>query len=208
MKKGVTTQHAVVSGHGAAMGATISTFALVAAIAILLAPARAATGTHAAATAVSRAAAQGEKDYLSPEEADKIRDAQDPGDRIKLYMSFAQDRIDKFEYEVNRPEKEAQYDDILNNLMNAYVGCVDDAADQIDVAQEKQTDVRDAVKLMKVKDTEFLAKLQKFDQANGPDFEAYRYTLEDAIEGTKEAINDANDAEKALHPGPVRRKQQ
>jgi hypothetical protein len=76
------------------------------------------------------------------------------------------------------------------------------------VAQEKQTDVRDAVKLMKVKDSEFLAKLQKFDQASGPDFEAYRYTLEDAIEGTKEAINDANDAEKALHPGPVRRKQQ
>lgn len=176
------------------------------AAAIALTPARAAS---AALTIISvRASAQGEKDYLSPEEADKIRDAQDPSDRIKLYMSFAQDRLDKFEYEVNRPQHEAQYDDILNNLMNAYVGCVDDAADQIDVAQEKQTDVRDAVKLMKVKDSEFLAKLQKFDQATGPDFEAYRYTLEDAIEGTKEAINDANDAEKALHPGPVRRKQQ
>jgi hypothetical protein len=206
MKKGATMPSALVRGHGAAMGGTIAALVLSAVAAMPLTPVRAATGFHA--SSASRAPAQGEKDYLSPEEADKIRDAQDPSDRIKLYMSFAQDRIDKFEYEVNRPEKEAQYDDILNNLMNAYVGCVDDAADQIDVAQEKQTDVRDAVKLMKVKDTEFLAKLQKFDQASGPDFEAYRYTLEDAIEGTKEAINDANDAEKALHPGPVRRKQQ
>ncbi len=160
------------------------------------------------ATMLRAAAPQGKKDYLSQDEADKIRDAQDPGDRIKLYMSFAQDRLDKFEYELNRPEHEAQYDDILNNLMNGYVGCVDDAADQIDVAQEKQVDIRGAVKEMKEKDTAFLAKLEKFDQATGPDFDAYRYTLEDAIEGTKEAINDASDAEKSHPSGPVRRKQQ
>ena len=160
------------------------------------------------AATMARAAAQGEKDYLSDDEADKIRDAQSPADRIKLYMTFAQDRLDKFEYELNRPQHEAQYDDILNNLMNGYVGCVDDAADQIDVAQEKQIDIRAAVKDMKDKDTAFLAKLQKFDEGSGPDFDAYRYTLEDAIEGTKEAINDATDAEKNLLPAPVRRKQQ
>ncbi|HTZ75117.1 MAG TPA: hypothetical protein VMB47_14435 [Candidatus Aquilonibacter sp.] len=162
----------------------------------------------ARAAGMSRPAAQDEqRDYLSEDEAAKIRDDQTAAGRIKLYLSFAQDRLDKFEYELNRPEHEAQYDDILNNLMNGYVGCVDDAADQIDVAQEKQEDVRGAVKEMKDKDTAFLAKLQKFDQASGPDFDAYRYTLEDAIEGTKEAINDATDAEKTLLPGPVRRKQ-
>lgn len=169
---------------------------------------RASAPVTAHAATMAHAAAQGEKDYLTDDEADKIRDAQNPGDRIRLYMAFAQDRIDKFEYELNRPQHEAQYDDILNNLMNGYVGCVDDAADQIDVAQEKQIDIRGPLKEMKDKDMAFLAKLQKFDQASGPDFEAYRYTLEDAIEGTKEAINDATDAEKNLLPAPVRRKQQ
>jgi hypothetical protein len=151
---------------------------------------------------------QDRPDYLSEQEADKIRDARTPAERIKLYMAFADDRLQKFQYEVNRPVHEAQHNDILNNLMNAYVGCIDDAADQVDVAQQKQQDVREAVKIMKAKDTEFLAQLQKLDQASGADFEAYRYTLEDAIEGTKEAINDANDAQKALLPAPVRRKQQ
>jgi hypothetical protein len=168
-------------------------------------------GAAAIALAPRASAARGQderKDYLSEHEADQIRDTQDPSERIKLYMTFAQDRLQKFEYEVARPTKEAQYDDILNSLMNAYVGCVDDAADQIDEAQQKQADIRDAVKIMKEKDTAFLAELNKLDQASGPDFEAYRYTLEDAIEGTKEAINDATDAQKTLLPAPVRRKQQ
>jgi hypothetical protein len=169
--------------------------------------------TSAIAIAAARAAEltalpQDQKDYLTQDEADKVRDAQAPADRIKLFMTFAEDRLQKFQYELARPAHEAQYDDILNTLMNAYVGCVDDAADQIDVAEEKQADVRDAVKMMKAKDTQFLAQLQKLDQGSGSDFEAYRYTLEDAIEGTKEAINDCNDAEKSLLPAPVRRKQQ
>ena len=40
---------------------------------------------------------------------------------------------------------------MLNSLLNGYAGCVDDAADQIDVAQEKQLDIRDALKMMKSK---------------------------------------------------------
>ena len=36
-------------------------------------------------------------DYLSDEEANKIRDAAAPADRIKLYVSFAEDRLAKFD---------------------------------------------------------------------------------------------------------------
>jgi hypothetical protein len=167
----------------------------------------AAAATQAPVASAARAQ-DDRKDYLSDQEADQIREAQDPAARIKLYLGFAQDRLQKFEYEVARPTKEAQYDDILNSLMNAYVGCIDDAADQIDAAHEKQADIRDAVKVMKDKDTAFLAELNKLDEGSGADFEAYRYTLEDAIEGTKQAINDATDAQKTLLPAPVRRKQQ
>ena len=154
-----------------------------------------------------RATAQGKQDYLSDAQAEQIRDAQTPADRIKLFLSFADDNLKKFQYEVNRPVPEAQHADILNNLLNAYVGCVDDAADQVDVAQQKQMDVRESVKLMKAKNTEFLAVLEKLDQ-DGPQLETYRFTLEDAIEGTKEAINDADESQKNAKPAPVRRKQQ
>jgi hypothetical protein len=145
------------------------------------------------------------KDYLSQEEADKIRDADTPALRIRLYVSFADDRLKKFDYELNRPTQERRRDEVLNGLLNAYAGCVDDGADQIDLAKEKQADIREALKIMKAKYTEFLDQLQKYDKGE-QEIDSYRDTLEDAIEGTKDALSDIADAEKEMLPAPVRRK--
>lgn len=151
------------------------------------------------------AAAQGKKDYLSDAEADKIRDADTPAARIKLFIGFAEDRLKKFDYELHRTVPEARRGEILNSLLNGYSGCIDDAADQLDVAKEKQIDIRDALKMMKAKDQEFLATLQKYEKS-GPELDTYRETLEDAIEGTMDALTDISDSEKEATPGPIRRK--
>jgi hypothetical protein len=156
-------------------------------------------------TRVSAQPAQ-QKDYLSEIEADKIRDARAPSDRIKLYIAFAEDRLNKFEYELNRNAQERRRDEILNGLLNGYAGCVDDAADQIALAREKHLDIREALKLMQTKDKEFLVLLQKYEK-DGPELDIYRETLDDAIEGTKDAISDAEDAQKEMQAPPVRRKQ-
>jgi hypothetical protein len=145
------------------------------------------------------------KEYLSDLEADKIRDADTPSERMKLFISFADDRLKKFQYELHRTAPERNRSEILNGLMNGYAGCMDDAADQIDVAQEKQLDIHDALKVMLDKGKEFLDILNKLDQ-NGADLDTYRDTLEDAIEGTKDALSDAADAGKTMPPAPVRRK--
>ncbi|HEY2456956.1 MAG TPA: hypothetical protein VGI13_06620, partial [Candidatus Acidoferrum sp.] len=44
-----------------------------------------------------------EKDYLTDIEADKIRDAETTNDRIKLFLLFAEDRLKKFQYELEHP---------------------------------------------------------------------------------------------------------
>jgi hypothetical protein len=146
-----------------------------------------------------------QKDYLTEAEADKIRDADTPALRIKLYVGFAEDRLKKFDYELHRSVPERRRSEILNALLNGYSGCIDDAADQIDEAQEKQTDIRDALKMMKAKDKEFLETLERYDK-DGPELDSYRETLEDAIDGTQDALTDIEDAEKEATPGPVRRK--
>jgi hypothetical protein len=120
-------------------------------------------------------------------------------------MAFAEDRLKKFDYELHRTVAERRRDEILNGLLNGYVGCVDDAADQVDVAQEKQVNILAALKKMEAKDKEFLVTLQKYEK-DGLDLNLYKDTLDDAIEGTMDAINDAADAEKEMSPGPVRRK--
>jgi hypothetical protein len=157
------------------------------------------------AAARARSPQDPQKDYLTDAEADKIRDAVTPPERIKLYISFADDRLKKFQYELTRTRPEGRRAEILNGLLNDYVGCMDDAADQIEVARDKQIDIRGQLKLIESKGKEFLEILQKIDHG-GPELDTYKDTLQDAIEGTQDAISDANAASKELTPVPVRRK--
>ena len=145
------------------------------------------------------------KEYLTDSEADRIRDAMEPAERIKLYISFAEDRLKKFQYEAARKPADRRRAEMLNSLMNAYAGCVDDATDQIGLAREKQADIRGALKLFKSKAKEFLGTLQKIGP-DDPELDSYKDTLDDAIEGTKDALSDIDEAEKELSPAPVRRK--
>jgi 3-keto-L-gulonate-6-phosphate decarboxylase len=94
---------------------------------------------------------------------------------------------------------------MLNYLINSYSGCVDDAADLIQVALAKQENIRQGIDLMASKTKDFLAILQKY-QNEGPEVAIYQENLDDAIEGTQDAQNDAEKAKKKAAPPPVRRK--
>jgi hypothetical protein len=157
-----------------------------------------------AASPLVRAGAPQQKDYLTALEADKIRDAETVNQRIKLFLSFADDRLKKFQYELEHPSTN-RHGDMLNSLLNAYVGCVDDAADLIQLGIEKQENIRQGIDLMSSRTKEFLVVLEKLS-TDGTELELYKDNLEDAIEGTRDAMNDAEKAKKKVAPPPVRRK--
>ncbi len=95
----------------------------------------------------ARPAEPQKKEYLSDAEADRIRDAGSTGPRIVLYAAFAGDRIKKIQYELGHldpaDQKRAER---LNSLINSYTGCIDDAADLLDIGIQKQQDIREGVK--------------------------------------------------------------
>ena len=70
---------------------------------------------------------------------------------------------------------------------------------------EKQENIRQSVDLMAGRLKEFLEVLNKVS-AEGAEIEVYKENLDDAIEGTRDAINDAEKAKKNVAPPPVRRK--
>ena len=119
-------------------------------------------------------------------------------------MQFADDRLKKFQYELEHPSAN-RHGDMLNSLLNAYVGCVDDAADLIQLGLEKQDNIRQGVDLMSSRTKDFLTILEKLS-TDGPERELYKENLDDAIEGTRDAMNDAEKAKKKVAPPPVRRK--
>lgn len=153
----------------------------------------------------AQAAPPQKRDYLSEEEADKIRDAETLDLRVKLFLSYAADRLKKFQYEEERTLPQARRSETLNGLLNAYSGCVDDAGDVISLAIEKQKDIRAGIKAMQTDGKQFLETLHKFEK--NKDVDSYKETLDDAIEGTEDAVQDAEKAEKEMSPPPVRRPQ-
>ena len=163
------------------------------------------TASLVPAHSVARAAPQ-KKEYLSDAEADKIRDAGASGPRIVLYAAFAADRIKKLQYEfAHMDPADSKRTDRLNSLINGYGGCIDDAADLLDVGIEKQEDIREGVKALQARIKEILPYLQGL-AANGPERETYKDNLDDAIEGTTDASNEAEKAKHKAAPPPVRRK--
>jgi hypothetical protein len=157
-----------------------------------------------AAAPLAPAGTPQQKDYLSALEADKIRDAETVNERIKLFLTFAGDRLKKFQYELEHPSTN-RHADMLNSLLNAYVGCVDDAADLIQLGIEKQDNIRQGIDMMTARTKEFLVVLEKLS-TDGPEREIYKDNLDDAIDGTRDAMNDAEKAKKKVAPPPVRRK--
>ena len=151
-------------------------------------------------------AAPQKKEYLSAAEADKIREAGTTGPRIVLFATFASDRIKKLQYEfAHLDPTDEKRTDRLNSLLNGYTGCIDDAADLIEIGIEKQQDIREGVKAMQAKIKEFLPYLQDLAM-NGPEHQTYKGNLEDAIEATQDAAKDVDKASKEMAAPPERRK--
>jgi hypothetical protein len=148
-----------------------------------------------------------QRDYLSSTEADKVRMTMDPAERIRLFVSFASDRLKQFQYELDHPANTVRRSARLNTLLNAYTGCLDEAVDRMELGVEKQEDVRAGIKDVQIRAPEFLTYLKDL-ALNGSERESYKATLEDAIAATNDAIRIADESMTENAPPPVRRRPQ
>jgi len=147
------------------------------------------------------------KDYLTDAEGDEIRDAYAPSLKIKLFAQFANDRILKIKYELTHLDPaDRRQGERINDLLNAYAGCIDDGDEIVGIAVEKQEDVHAAMKLFTADAKDFLPYLQSLEP-KAPLLDAYKDNLDDAIEATQDAISDLADAATEDSTAPVRRKQ-
>jgi hypothetical protein len=151
-------------------------------------------------------AQSGNRDFLSSAEADKVRDAPTPNDRVRLFISFADDRMKKLQYELGNKEPSQHRETLINGLLNGYSGCIDEATDRLQDAKGKGVDMRWAVKDMQKQTKNFLDALRKIQTAGGPELDSFKDSLSDAIDSTQDALNEANKASKEYGAVPVRRR--
>jgi len=144
------------------------------------------------------------KDYLSPIEADQIRDAETVSERVKLFLGFAADRLRKIDYELQRKDRDQQWADRMWGLINAYTGCVDDAADILEAGLEKKENLRPGTKELEKRTKEFLPKLHALRDT--AELAKFKSDLDDAVQATEEAADTAQKVSKELSAAPERRR--
>ncbi len=137
--------------------------------------------------------AQQRRDPLNPPEVDQLRDAMlDPDTRLKLYVKFARDRMNKLEQmradpkTVNRPK---QTHDLLEDFLAVY----DELNDNVDMYTGRKDDIRKPLKTIIEADTEFQAKLRAIKDSahlDAGESQQYEFLLSNAIDTVDSSADD------------------
>ena len=137
--------------------------------------------------------AQRRHDPLSTEEINQLRDAMvEPDQRLKLYVTFARDRMNKLEQMRADPkttDRARQTHDMLADFLSVY----DELNDNVDMYVGRKDDIRKPLKFVIEADIEFQSKLRALkDAANADSAEAkqYEFLLSNALETVDASADD------------------
>ena len=132
-----------------------------------------------------------DRDFLTSDEADQIREAQDPNVRVTLYLHFAKQRLDQVKQLLSKdkPGRSGLIHDLLedySNILDALDSVADDA-----LKHKKTLDV--GMSKVIAGEKPMLADLQKIQDANPKDLERYEFALKGAIDSTTESMEGGQD---------------
>ncbi|HKS96106.1 MAG TPA: hypothetical protein VJV74_08225 [Terriglobia bacterium] len=136
------------------------------------------------------------KNVLTEDEADKLREEQDPGKRIELYIVFAQDRLNRFVNFRNQPADPAKYDvgDYLDQLLGQYIAIDDEMKDWIDDQYSRGGDMRKGLQTLLAQGPQQLAQLRQIQQTPDAFARDYSTSLHDAIDDLTDTLDGATKA--------------
>ncbi len=132
---------------------------------------------------------------LTDEEEDALREAQDPGDRIKVYVDLTQTRLTQFDDFRKKPQ-DPKYDSgaYLDKLLAQYLALDEEMKNWIDDQFQRNGDMRKGLRVLVEKGPQQLVQLRQIEQTPDAYAADYKDTLRDAIDDLNDTLNGATQA--------------
>jgi septal ring factor EnvC (AmiA/AmiB activator) len=132
---------------------------------------------------------------LSGEEENKVREAQDPGERIVVYLDLLQARLDQFESYRKKPaDTRYDYPAYLDGLLVEYIALNDELNNWITFHYQENRDMRGGLRALLERGPKQLAQLRQAQQLPSTHATAYAASLRDAIDQLTDTLDGATRA--------------
>jgi hypothetical protein len=127
-----------------------------------------------------------QKDFLTPDEVERIREAQEPNLRLTLYTNYAKQRLDLLK-QLFAKEK-AGRSILIYNQLDQYTKIIEAIDTVADDALRRKLDLTIGITEVAKAEEKMLAELQKFSASEPKDISRYEFVLKSAIEVTQDSL--------------------
>jgi hypothetical protein len=128
-----------------------------------------------------------QKDFLTADEIDQLREAQEPNARLTLYAHFAKQRVELVQNMVGKQKAGRSID--IHDTLEQYEKIIDAIDTVADDALRRKTDIQKGLSAVAAAEKAALPILKQIQESRPRDIARYEFALKQAIETTADSIS-------------------